>query len=342
MSQCPFCNNALESVFESSGPADLAICTSCFNPLHLSRESGSLQGRAIAGAPDTRQIAAPGSIAAALLEQVPAAMEQLPVLPELSQRILRLLKDPDFGMGELAAMIREDSVLALAIMKQANSVAFGGLQSIKDLNSACARLGMKTVANTVQMVANRNLFITGDARLKENMERLWRHTVATAHCASQIARLTLAPDQEALFLAGLVHDIGKIVLLEMVASPRSKILRNLEGNPELVREVLDGLHPLFGLLVCQAWRLPPEFRAAVFFHHKPELCPAADWLSFTHTVALSNTIARVEGYGMYPGNEEAFLASNPSAIYLGLSDMKLAALRVDFSDTLEALFEAVH
>jgi len=340
MSQCPFCETDLDPTLESSGQADLAVCTTCFNPLLLTMDGGDTVADTIAGVRDVRQVAAPGSIGAALLEQVPTAMEQLPVLPELSLRILRLLKNPEFGMGDLAALVREDPVLAVAIMKQANSVAFGGLHPIKDLNSACSRLGMKTVANTVQVVANRNLFITGDQRLKDNMERLWRHSLATAHCAGQIARVTLAPNQETMFLAGLIHDIGKVVLLEMVATPKTKVLRNLEDKPDLVREVLDSLHPLFGLLICQAWRLPPELRAATYFHHNPESCPSSDWASITHTVALSNTIARVEGYGMYTDKKEAFLASDSSAIQLGLSDIKLATLRVDFIDTLEALFEA--
>jgi len=323
----------------AAGAASLSVCEMCFNPV-FGPGSGADGGmQAVAGARDMRQVAAPGSMAGALLEQVFGAMEQLPVLPDVSQRILRLLKDPEFGMAELAVMVREDPVLAVAIMKQANSVAFGGLHPMKDLNSACSRLGMKTVANTVQMVANRNLFITGDARLKSDMERLWRHSVAAAHCANQIARMTLAPNPEMLFLAGLIHDIGKVILLDMIASPRAKVLRGLEGNPDLVREVLDSLHPLFGLLVCQAWRLPMELRAAVYFHHHPERCPAGDWPAFAHTVALANTIARIEGYGMYPEPAEAFLASDPSSISLGLSDIKLATLRVDFSDDLESLFE---
>ena len=138
-------------------------------------------------------------------------LDALPVLPEISQRILRLLKDPDFGLSDLTALIQEDQVIAVAIMKHANCAAFGGLHEVKDLNGACARLGMKQVANIVQLVANRNLFITGNAGLKSGMERLWKHSIATAHCANEIARLTLAPDQESIFLAGHVHDIGKVL-----------------------------------------------------------------------------------------------------------------------------------
>ena len=171
------------------------------------------------------------------------------------------------------------------------------------------------------------------------MTRLWRHSIATAHCANEIARSTLAPDPEAIFLAGLVHDIGKVLLLEMIASPREKIIQDLQRNPDLMREIIASLHAHIGLLICQAWELPPLFRAAVYFHHNPAQCPVKDWLGVVHTVCLANTLANIEGYGMNDTTEEVYLASHPSSIYHSLSDIKLATLRVDLGDTLEALFE---
>jgi HD-like signal output (HDOD) protein len=337
---CPFCREPLSDLENTAGRHALIVCAECRNPLHTFGDTREPHADPVPSYPDVRQIAAPGSMAGALLAQAPAAMESLPVLPEISQRILAMLRNPEFGMAELAAIVREDQVLAAAILKQANSAAFGGLSPIRDLGSACSRLGMKNVANTVQMVANRNLFITGNKDLRQNMERLWRHSVATAHCASQIARITLAPNPESYFLAGLVHDIGKVILLEMIANPKDKVLRDLEDNPALVRDLLEGLHPIFGLLACQTWRLPAEFRAAACFHHDPANCPVSEWLPVAHTIALANTIAHLEGYGMYDEVREAFLASDPSSLFLGLSDIKLATLRVDFGDAMEALLDA--
>ena len=340
MIECPFCKSPLTQAATLGDSHGLGVCESCHNPVFICRESDEERAEAIAGATDIRRHAPEGSIGATFLKHAPAAIEELPVLPEISQKILALLRDPEFGMGELVDLVKEDSVLAVAIMKQANSAAFGGLQEIKDLNSACARLGVRNVANTVQMVANRNLFITGHPALKDNMARLWRHSIASAHCAHEIARLTLAADQETFFLAGLVHDIGKILMLEMVASPKDKLIRDLQSNPDLLREVVSSLHPLLGLLVCQAWQLPPILRSAVYLHHMPEKSPAKEWLSLSHTVSLASTIARVEGYGLYDEEEEVFLASHPSSMHLALTDIKLATLRVDFADTLDALFEA--
>lgn len=341
MTLCPLCQAPLEGDTAAGGSTSLGACTTCFNPLLLDWQAGTLTAVALPGAPDIRRVAPPGSIGADLLTQSREGVQDLPILPEISQRILRLLKDPEFNIMQLANLIKEDPVIAMAVMKQANSAAFGGLHEIKDLNAACSRLGIRVIANTVQLVANRNLFITGNASLKKNMERLWRHSVATAHCANEIARLTMVPNQESVFLAGLIHDIGKVILLELVASPRSTLVRSLQENPQLMAEVVENLHPLLGLIVCQAWNLPPAFRAAVYFHHDPTACPVKEWMQAIHIAALANTLAKVEGYGMYEGPSEAFLASHPSSIALGLSDIKLATLRVDLHDALEALFEVV-
>lgn len=340
MADCPFCGTTLPAEASTGGAAGLGVCTECFNPALLVWRDGSELAEPLRDSHDVRSMAPKKSITASLLEHAKTGMESLPVLPEISRRILTLLKDPNFGMNALSGLIRQDSVLSLAIMKQANSAAFGGLQEIVDLNGACARLGMKTVANTVQLVANRNLFITGNPLLKHHMERLWLHSVATAHCGGEIARLTLAPDRESVFLAGLVHDIGKVLLLELVSSARDRAVRDLPGNPDLLGEVIGSLHRLMGLLICQSWNLPPAFRAAVYFHHAPEQCPAKDWLALVHITTLANTIAQIEGYGSRETVREAFLASHPSTVYLGLSDIKLATLRIDLRDTLEALFEA--
>ena len=341
MTPCPLCQAPLAEGDTAGGSTSLAVCTQCFNPLLVEWHGAAPMPTPLPNAPDVRRIAPAGSIGAELLAQTVAGLQDLPVLPEISQRILRLLKDPEFNIAQLSAMIKEDPVIAIAVMKQANSAAFGGLHEIRDINAACSRLGMRTIANTVQLVANRNLFVTGNAALKRSMERLWRHSAATAHCANEIARLTMVPNQESIFLAGLVHDVGKVMLLELVASPRSTVARSLQGNPQLLGEVMENLHPLLGLLICQAWSLPPTFCAAVYFHHGPGACPVKDWMQTIHITALANTLAKVEGYGMSESTPEVFLASHPSSMALGLSDIRLATLRVDLHDTLEALFETV-
>lgn len=266
-------------------------------------------------------------------------MEKLPVLPEISQRVLAMVSDPDVTMAALASVIKQDQAIALSIMKLANSAVYGGLEEIKELDSACARLGMKTIANTVQVVANNNLFVTGDKRLKGFMKKLWRHSIASAHCANEIAALTAEPRGEAMFLASLIHNIGKVVILDIITGAYAGDIAKLRVTPELLREVIDGFHSLVALNVATHWELPPEYGTVVYVQNDPSHCPVESCLPMAHVVSLSSAVATVEGFGMYE-SDATFLVSHASARYLNLGDMKLATLRVDLADKLEALFTA--
>ena len=340
MTTCPFCSASISPKLTPTGGNQLYGCPACYNPLLVAWDATAPTAKPLDKTPDVRLTAPEGSIGAAVLEALPQAVERLPVLPEISQRVLRMVSDPDVSMGDLAAVIREDQTMAMSIMKLANSAVYGGLDEIKELNAACARLGMRNIANTVQMVANKNLYVSGDARLKNFMRKLWRHSVATAYCASEIAHTIAEPRSEMLFLAGLVQNVGKVVLLDIITGQYSGAIGKLRVTPEVLREVIDNFHPLLGMHVIQHWGMPPEFVASTYFQNRPGDCPREDWLAITHIVALSALIANVEGFGLYEV-EDKFISTNVSARYLSLNDVKLAGLRVDLEDKLQALFDSM-
>jgi len=340
VSACPFCNEPVSSAHKVLPTAQICACSSCFNAYILEWRETRPVTRPIENVGDIRQTAPPGSIGAAIFARLKEVTDQLPILPEISQKVLMMVRDPDVSMNDLAQVIRQDPVIAMSIMRLANSAMYGGLQEVKDLGAACARLGMRTIANTVQVVVNANLFVVADKRLQEFMKRLWRHSIAVAHCSSEIAALTAEPRGETLFLAGLTHDIGKVVLLQIIAQERSGIIADVRNAPDLLREVLDSFHSLVGLHAVQQWGLPAEFSAIIYAHHQPQLCPVEDWLPMAHTVCLGNLVSKIEGFGTYDEPLDAFLMNHPSSRYLNLSDIKLAALRVDLVDKLNALMEA--
>lgn len=105
---CPFCNESLTPKLNPTGGSQLYACGKCYNPLLISWDGSSPQAKPLDRTPDVRLIAPEGSIGAALLEALPQATERLPVLPEISQRVLRMVSDPDISMSDLAAVIRED------------------------------------------------------------------------------------------------------------------------------------------------------------------------------------------------------------------------------------------
>ncbi len=335
MLKCPYCEEGAPSQTTHGASVQLAACPACKNPYYIDWDGQQVQR--IAGATDIRQAAAKGTIGGELLAALPKAIEDLPVLPEVSTRIMELLRSSDTSMKDIAETVRQDQAIAMKILQLANSAMYGGLTTITDLSAACARLGTRTVANAVQTVANGNLYITSNPAFKDQMRRLWTHSVATAHCASEIAMLTASPRSDALFVAGLIHDIGSVVVLDIVSGSRRGVLAELHKSPELVREVLESYSPLIGLHVVQAWKLPPEFSMTTYLRSTPDAAPTEDVRAMTHIVCLAGAVAEVSGFSVYDGATS--LLSHPSTKYLGLSDIKLAALRADLEDSVRPLLE---
>lgn len=339
MSDCPFCSARLTEMPRPSDQPVLSVCDTCMNPLAIQYEGTGWRLGPVRGMQDIRQIAQAGSIGEELLKMLHEAMENLPILPEIAQRIMALLRDPDAGLPELVDLIGQDQVIALKILRLANSAVYGGLMEVRDLRAACVRLGMRTVANTVQAIASGRIYSAKDPHFAEMMENLWRHAMASAQCANDIAVLIAEPRAEVLFMAGLIHDVGKVLLLDVIGNaPKSGAVKAVRESPELFAEVTRGYYPLVGLHVVRRWKLPYEFGITTFCHSQVETAPSDSWLGLVYTVALSSALADASGFG--EPLSDISLLNHPATKFLGLNDIKLATLRIDLEDKVQPLLEA--
>lgn len=339
MTTCTFCSAALTDLPKPTDRTLLFACRACMNPLLLKFEDNAWRPSAPSAFQDIRQTAHEGSIGAEILKLVPDAVETLPILPEIAYRILSLTRDPNSTMQDMIDLVNQDQVIALKILRLANSPVYGGLTEIKDLRSACTRLGTRVIANTVQVIANGRIYRTRSVKHQNLMEDLWCHALASAQFANDIAVMIAEPCADVLFVAGLLHDVGKIILLDLVGNHDSPMMKTLRDTPEIFEEVMSGYHAFIGLHIIQHWGLPPEFGVTTFCHDRLESIPDESWLIATHVVSLASAMANVSGYGSQPGTTS--LLSLPSTKYLGLNDVKLAALRIDIEDKVEAMIDAM-
>jgi putative nucleotidyltransferase with HDIG domain len=337
---CPFCATELTVSRPVQHESELFACDACLNPIMLRMESGTIRAQGIEGQQDTRMLLDEGSITGGLFHGIKASIDDLPVLPEMSQRIVMLTNDEESSIQDLATLVSEDPVVASKVIQVANSAYYRGLSEITDIQSACARLGMRTVANTVQSVAMTNVFDTDELQFKETMRQLWRHSVAVAHLCSEIAILLSIPHSEMVYLMGLLHDIGKIAIVKVVAdtdNPNTKALRDAES---LFIDLLGRFHALVGLHVAVKWNIPAELATTIFFHHDPDKATTEPLRRLSHVVALANAIAHVTGFPS-EYEKDVSLITSPSATFFSLSDVKLAALRVDLEDRMETFMGAI-
>jgi len=339
MFTCPFCSATSELVRKPGGRATFAACKTCLNPVVVKFRNGSYDAQAITMLTDMRQALNQNSIGGDLLREMPANVERLPVLPEIAHRIMTLVQDSDSSASDLAEVLGQDQVIALKVLQLANSAYYSGLSEITDISAACARLGMKTVASAVQAIVASQLYTNKSPRHRAVMEDLWRHALATAYCASDIASMLAEPHSDVFFIAGLVHDVGKLLIFDMVSNNRVSSTKPLMDSPDLLQEVMEGYHSLVGLHIVQHWGLPAEFGVTTFCHDKLDAVPDTGWLTLVHTVALANAIANSAGYGL--NKKKVSLLGLPSTKFLNIKDTRLAALRVDLEDRIDPLLSII-
>lgn len=337
MPVCPHCEFEMNAPIKSSTSQQLIACDRCLNPSLVTILEDSNEASALENEPAVEEMAPEGSVMAGLLQALKESVSQLPVLPHVPQRVLALIHDPIASMNDVAKIIHDDPALGMKIMRVSNSALYGGVSEIKDLQVACARLGMKTVANVVSTTAAANLFRAKNPSIKILMEALWKHSVVTAYCAERLGAEKPGIHQRSTFLAGLVHDIGKLVLLDLIDGKYTGHLGRMRESPSLMFSVTERFASIAGLLVVQYWQLPAEFSFSTYFNPRPDSLPVNDWKTLTHLVALASSMASEAGFPFDPNWHSPILHGSRTA--LGISTERIAELSTRVQDDASVMFE---
>jgi HD-like signal output (HDOD) protein len=220
------------------------------------------------------------ALRAAVVERVASGQVALPLLPQVASQVGMLAGNPGTDAVQLSTLIHRDPALAGQILRIANSPAYLPRMPIVSLQQAVTRLGLNTVTEIalVASVQSGTFKVPGyEAELKQ----LWRHAIASAVFAKEIARIRRS-NVEAAFLCGLLHAIGKPALLQVVANERSLLAQSRPASAEaddhtatraLLPTLLDELHTGVGLRIAAIWGLPRLVVAAIETYARCEQTP---------------------------------------------------------------------
>lgn len=194
----------------------------------------------------------------------------LPAAPRVLPQLLTLLSDPDCETSQVVELISFDPGLTAKVLRIANSAAFGLAHPVTDIDEAVKRLGLKMIYQLVAAAAGSNALQTASKTTQP--AGLWEQSVTTA-LAAQILAKDLKLNEGAQFTAGLLHDIGKVVLAEVW---KEQYLTLLEANPPDPRELVDCEKEMFnvnhaelGGRLLAHWKFPPGISACVWHHPAP-------------------------------------------------------------------------
>lgn len=341
MVECPFCKQEFPSFIEQVTGTRLAACTKCLNPSVIEWSGQGVKVSSVKTFEPVDVMAAKGSVMAGVFELLGKAIAELPALPEVPQRIASMINDPIIAIAEIAEVAGRDAAVSMKIMQMANSALYSTPRAITDLPTACSRLGLKVLGQVVQSVAAANMYVVKSKTFSDIMARLWRHAIATAHCADELSVHAPELGRTIPFSMGLVHDIGKLVLIELITVRYKGNTGRLRESPKLLLRVIERFHPLVGLHVVQHWRMTPEHAHSTFFGTYPNDAPIETWRPPAHIVSLASDLADACGFAISEEVDPNILEGHPSADALGISQEELNALRDKLADPIEAFMESL-
>jgi HD-like signal output (HDOD) protein len=186
-----------------------------------------------------------------------------PLLPPVALQLLALSQRPNVEVDEVAAMLEKDPLLTARILKLVRSPMYLAESPIRSIKQAIVRLGLRAMRDVV-IEAAFEARVLKVPLYSEAMERLRRHSIATAHLSRLVSRFT-PMEAEFAFLCGLLHDVGiACSLLALAEAPRG------EKRPELslAWPAIDALHEEASGIIARLWNLPPDVQHVVAHHHQ--------------------------------------------------------------------------
>ncbi|HWD18789.1 MAG TPA: HDOD domain-containing protein [Verrucomicrobiae bacterium] len=232
-------------------------------------------------------------------EEIIAKVKDLPMVSETARKLPGLLKKPELHRDDLVKTLRCDNVLTAKLLRVCNSAHSGLREPVTSVDQAVMLLGDNTIFRMVCALGYGGAMGVPLVGYAVEANGLWSHSVTTGVAAEYLAEVenygSFAPPLA--FTAGLLHDIGKLILNQILTPKTRSEIRNLIAEKSMTRveaerEVFGADHAAVGAVLLQRWNVPEVIVQAVADHHKPVVTPQIELSALVH---LANCAAHLCG-----------------------------------------------
>jgi len=222
------------------------------------------------------------------LEELIQGLDDLPSLPAVVMELLGSIDQEDVDISVLARKVSSDQALTAKTLRLANSSAFGLQVKATTIHQAMTYLGFQATRNLIMAAAMTGCFPSGRCPSFDD-KGFWRLSIATAACARVLAR-HMHFNQDVAFTAGLLHGIGRLVLVSRYPEQYDAVLREckrVDGDLLALEQAMLGVdHVLAGAALAEHWQFSGTMQQAIAFHHAPDM-PGAGFLATIVHVAVA-------------------------------------------------------
>ena len=202
------------------------------------------------------------------------AIETIRPVPQVALKVLRIIDDGSYDIEKVADEVRKDQVISARTIQLCNSAMFTKRQDVASLDHALVFLGQELFVKLVISAAVQSYYSQSGNGYSLCKGGLYHHAIGTAMIAEKIVGLTKSTTPAIAYTAGLLHDIGKVVLDQYIAGAYPLLYREFQGRPAEIIEVetktLGMDHTRVGGILSEKWSLPTPLADAIRFHHRPE------------------------------------------------------------------------
>lgn len=245
------------------------------------------------------------------LKQSLANLDSLPAMPATAQKLLALPLDTEEGEAQMLKLIGQDPQISAKIISLANSPIMGVSRKLNTVSDAAMLLGLTRVKSVAVGIASMSHLAQSPAGKYFKPQDLWLHSMTIAIVMRTIAQAmprNIRPNEDQIFLAGLLHDIGFMALHHIDTEASDALHHQLLLQPErsileIELETLGITHCYIGSQLARHWHLPEEIIAVLGYHHPPYVEEVADGNPLVRLVSLSEKIAPNYGIAEHTGDE---------------------------------------